>query len=70
METNVAIRPSLQFQLAREAADFDMELDCWTALCFDGWTVYGATADEAEGKRAEHERIARKHAACNPELAW
>ena len=52
-----------------QPADFDLDLDCWTATCTDGWPVYGATQDEAERQRSEHERIAQKHAQCNPQEA-
>jgi hypothetical protein len=70
-ETQTVARPTLQLQLAREAASFDLEMDCWVALCHNGWTCYGRTAEECERNRADQERIVRKHAQCNPqELAW
>jgi hypothetical protein len=67
MSEAIITQTKLEWRIAAEAADFDLELDCWTVACADGWIVYGATADECEYQRIEHERITRKHAECNPE---
>jgi len=49
-----------------QPVDFDLDLDCWTVTCSDGWPIYAASADEAEQRRQEHECIVQKHTQCNP----
>ncbi len=56
-KSQVATR--LDWRIASEEPDFDLDTDLWTCTASDGATIYAPTADECNRERTRHEYMLR-----------